>query len=109
MPLQPANDNIFVDPTNGHLWVGILVNSLQVSRHFHNRQVPIKSKILHIKVDQRAELPFDNVSIEEVFSSNAEDGVVGAVTGCVHFQGRLVVGTIMGDMMLCDAPYIRYN
>ena len=60
-------------------------------------------------IDQKKELPFENYLIEEVFSSTGKDGVVGAVTGCVYSEGRLVLGTIAKDMMLCDVPYVMYK
>ena len=109
LPIQPGNDNLFVDPETGHLWVAILVNGLSVISYDHNTSIPIKSKILHIKLDPSSSLPFDNTAIEEVFSSSAEDGMVGAVSVGVYACNRLVVGTIWRDMMLCDVHYLRYT
>ena len=98
-----------MDPETGHLWVAILINGLEVDFYFHNTSIPIKSKILHIKLDPSSPLPFDNTAIEEVFSSSGEDGMVGAVTVGVYARNRLVVGTICKDMMLCDVHYLRYT
>ena len=77
--------------------------------YFKYRRMAVPGRCLHLRLDQKAERPFDNVFIEEVFSSTGEDGMVGAVTGCVHANGKLVVGTVAKDMMVCDAPYLMYN
>ena len=89
--------------------MGILANGLSVPQYIHDHSVPVKSKILHIRMDPSTSLPFDDVSIEQVFSSNADEGVVGAVTIGLYAQNRLVVGTIAEDMMLCDVHYLRYR
>ena len=89
--------------------MAILINPLNVARYFHDHSVPVRSKILHIRIDPSASLPFDNVAIEEVFSSNADEGVVGSVSIGLYARNRLVVGTIAHDMMLCDMHYLRYR
>ena len=33
-PLMIANDNIFVDPTNGHLWITIITRPLDTTKYF---------------------------------------------------------------------------
>lgn len=104
-----APDNINVIPETGNLLVGVLVHCLKVADYFKNQTVPVPSRCLHISIDQKAELPFDNHLVEEVFATTGEDGVVGAVTGCVYVKGKLVVGTIAKDMMVCDAPYLVHN
>ena len=111
LPLQIANDNIFVDPTTGHLWVGIIVDSLKVTDYIKDRTTPVASKCLHISIDPTSELPFNQSLVEEVFSTTGEfeKGLVGAVTGCVYVEGRLLISTIARDMMMCEAPYIMYN
>ena len=97
-----------MDPKTGNLIIGILVQPLKLkSSKFGVNAVP--SRCIHVKLDQNATLPFDNHFKEELFSSTGEDGVVGSVTGCVHVKGKLVVGTIERDMMLCDAPYLMYK
>ncbi len=64
---------------------------------------------MHVKYDQNDELPFNNYTVEEIFSTTGEDGVVGAVTGCIYANKKLIVGTVGRDMMVCDAPYLMYN
>lgn len=108
LKLDSVPDNINVDPITGNLIVGTLVQPLKlVTAKFGVNAVP--SRCLHVSLDQNAVLPFDNHSMEELFSSTGEDGVVGSVTGCVHVNGKLVVGTIERDMMVCDAPYLMYK
>lgn len=85
------------------------MHPLKISDYFKDRSVPVASKCLHVSIDPDAALPFSSYSVEEVLSSTGEDGVVGAVTVCVYFEGRIVVGTIGKDMMLCDAPYLMYD
>ncbi len=87
----------------------MLIQPLETHNYFHDQSVPVASQILHVSIDQNADLPFTDYKIEEVFSSTGKDGVVGAVTGCVYTQGKLLVGTISRDMMLCDAPYVMYT
>lgn len=101
-------DNILVDPNTGDLWIALLVKPLKVSDYFKDRSVPVPSKCLHVRLDQKAEFPFDNFTMEEVFSSTGDDGVVGSVSVCMYAEGQLLVGTIGHDMMLCDAPYLMY-
>ncbi len=98
-----------MDPLTGDLWVAVLVQALKVEFYFHDHTVPVASKILHIKMDQSTELPFERVSVEEVFSSSAEDGVIGAVTMGLYSHNRLLVGTICKDMMLCDVKHLMYK
>ena len=108
LPVQIAMDNLMVDPTTGHLWVAVLVQALKTGDYFKDHSVAVASKCMHITVDQDAELPFSETSVEEVFSSSGEDGVVGAVSVCMYVTGRLVVGSICQDMMVCELPYLRY-
>ena len=92
-----------MDPVTGHLWVAIQVNAVHaIDFSYLYNSIPIKSKILHVKLDLSSSLPFDNSTVEEVFSSTAEDGMLGAVSVGVHARNRLVVGTAHNDMMLCD-------
>ena len=105
LQLQIANDNIFVDPKTGHLWVGIIAQPLEMKHYFYNRSHPVGSRILHISIDPQADLPFDKYFVEEVFSSTGEGENIAAVTGCVYSQGKLVVGSVRTSMLLCDAPY----
>ena len=89
--------------------MAILINGLNAARYFHDHSVPVKNKILHIRIDPSTSLPFDDVSMEQVFSSNADEGVVGAITIGLYARNRLVVGTIAHDMMLCDVHYLGYR
>lgn len=108
LPVQIAMDNLIVDPTTGHLWVAVLVQAMKVADYFKDHSVAVPSKCLHITMDQQAELPFSKNSVEEVFSSSGDDGVVGAVSVCMYVAGRLIVGSICQDMMVCDVSYLRY-
>ena len=107
--MEIANDNLFVDPNTGHIWVAILAHPLKFESYKEDHSFPLPSKCLHISIDQMAGLPFSNYSVEEVFSTTGEDGIVGGVTVCVYAEGRLLVGTVFKDMMMCDAPYLMYS
>lgn len=80
-----------------------------MAQYFKYRENAVPSRCIHVKINENADRPFDDYVLEEVFSSTGEDGMVGAVTGCVHANGKLVVGTVAKDMMLCDAPRLAYN
>ena len=106
LPLQTAIDNIFVDPTNGHLWVAILAKPLSVAEYFVNHSTPVASRILHVSIDESATMPFTGSKVEEVFSSDGED--FGATTIGLYHDGKLLVGTIAKDMMYCEVPTLMY-
>ena len=63
-------------------------------------------KVVHIAIDQYADLPFTSCEIEEVLSYSGES-VNGISTG-LYYRGKLLLGTIRKDMWMCDVPYLMY-
>ena len=109
LPIQIALDNIVTDPSTDDLWIAVSVHPLKISEYFKDRTVPMPALCLHVHLNTMPEeLPFTNYSIEEVLSSTGEDGVVGTISVCMYSQGRLVVGSVGHDMMLCNAPYLMH-
>lgn len=101
-------DNLFVDPETGDLWVSLLVQPLKVKDHYKDHSIAVPSKCMRLRMDQGAELPFNNHTLEEVLSSTGEDGVMGTITSCLYTGQRLVVGSLAQDMMLCDVKHLMY-
>ena len=79
-----------------------------MSDYFKDRSVAVASRCLHVHLDQGAELPFDNSTVEEVFSSTGEGEMVGSISVCMYAEGRLLAGSVGHDMMMCDVPYLMY-
>ena len=72
----------------------------------HNHSEPVPGRVLHIAIDQTAELPFTNCKIEAVLSTSGEK--INAMTAGLYHRGKLLVGTIRKDMWICDVPYLMY-
>jgi hypothetical protein len=79
---------------------------MQISKYMHNHGVPIPGRILHIAIDQAAELPFTDCKIAAVLSTSGEK--INAMTAGLYHRGKLLVGTIRKDMWMCDIPYLMY-
>ena len=95
-------DNIFIDPTNGHMWVATFPRPVNVLKYIHNRSVPVEGRVFHIRLYEEDEQPFsyETSEIEEVFES---DGTrFGPVTVAVYSNNRLMMGTIASGLMICD-------
>ena len=99
-------DNIFVSPVDGHLWVAHHVNLLQLLKYIHNHSEPMPGRVLHIAVDQNSNEPFTDCKIEEVVSTTGK--WINAVTIGLYHRGKLLLGTVRKDMMLCEVPYLMY-
>ena len=69
------------------------MDSLKVTDYINDRKTSVASKCLHISIDPTSELPFNQSSVEVVFSTTGEfeKGLVGAVTGCVYVEGRFKI------------------
>lgn len=100
-------DNVFVSPENGHLWVAHFINGLQFFDYIHNHSMPSPGRILHVAVDEKSKLPFDSVKIEDVLTTSGER--ISAVSMGLYFRGKLLVGTVRKDMLICDVPYLMYT
>ena len=79
---------------------------LNAYRHYMDRSVPVPGRVIHITVDANASLPFNNSKVEEVFSTTGE----GFSTICmaVYHNGKLLIGTVINQMMYCEAPFLMY-
>ena len=97
---------MFVSPVNGHLWIAFFTNSLQFFEYIHNHSKPMSGRVVHVAIDQTSELPFTDYKIEEVFATSGEK--INAVTMGLYHRGKLLLGTIRKDMMICDVPYLTY-
>ena len=65
--------------------------------------------MVHIVVDETADDPFAGAKLEEVFATSGEEGELKATTIGVYHNHTLVVGTIMDNLMVCEAPYLIYG
>jgi hypothetical protein len=99
-------DNLLVDPKTGDLWIGLLVQPLKMTDYFKDRRVSVASKCLRVCLDQEAEFPFDNHTLEEVLSTTGEGEMVGTISVCMYTEGRLLAGSVGHDMLLCETPYL---
>ena len=73
----------------------------------HNHSEPMPGRILHVAIDQNAEMPFTaDCKIEAVLSTSGE--MINAMTAGLYHRGKLLVGTIRKDMWMCDVPYLIY-
>ena len=102
-----ANDNVFVSPDNGHLWVGIMPKVRAISDYFLDHSVPIAGRVIHVAIDEESETPFSEYELEEVFATTGHQ--LSAPTIAIYHQGRLLIGTIMKDLMYCDAPHLMHG
>lgn len=95
-------DNIFIDPTDGHMWVAVFPRPLNVLRYITNRSHPVEGRVLHISLSEEKEAPFSYTrsKIEEIFQTDGRE--FGAVTISVYSGNKLLLGTIGLDMMFCD-------
>ena len=108
IPLRYAVDNIYIDPTNGHMWVAVFPQILNVATYLHDRSHPVKGRILHITLSELEEEPFSysNSQVEEVFETSGSE--FGAMTIGVYCNRKLLIGTIASDLMLCDGVHTLY-
>ena len=95
-----------MSPENGHLWVAHFINGLQFFKYIHNHSVPMPGRVLQIAIDQDSNQPFTDCKIEEVMSTSGV--IINAVTTGLYHRGKLLLGTIRRDMMMCDVPYLMY-
>ena len=100
-------DNIFVSPTNGHLWVSVIAKPLQFKPYVYNHSSPMASRVIHISVDETKELPFSNRQMEEVFASTGHD--MRAISISVYHKKKLLLGSICTDLMYCEVPLLMYE
>ncbi len=107
--LEVAPDNTFVSPVNGHLWVGIIAKPLEFETyktHSDPTSTPCGGRILHVPVNEGAELPFEEPRVEEVFSTSGR--LISATSAGLYHNGKLLVGSIRTGVMLCEAPFTIY-
>ena len=91
---------------DGHLWVAQHINILKLIKYIRNHSIPVPGRVVHVAIDQYSDEPFTDCKIEEVVSNS---GVrISAVTTGLYHRGRLLLGTVRKDMMLCEVPYLMY-
>ena len=76
--------------------------------HIHNRSVPVEGRILHIRLFEEQEEPFsyERSTIEEMFET---DGIgFGAITIAVYCNNKLVMGTVVNDLMICENVHTSF-
>ena len=106
LPLQVV-DNIFVSPTNGHLWLSVFPTPLQFSSYALDHSNPMASITLHVTIDEDRDLPFSSYEIEEVFSTTGHD--MRGISISVYHRKKLLLGSIFTDMMYCEVPFLMYE
>ena len=108
LPLQVV-DNIFVSPTNGHLWLSVFPtpSPMQVISYALDHSNPLASITLHVTIDEDRDLPFSSYEIEEVFSTTGHD--VRGISISVYHKKKLLLGSIFTDMMYCEVPFLMYE
>ena len=100
--LRYTVDNIFIDPTDGDMWVAVFPKPLHMIQYIHNRSVSVEGRVLHIRLFEEEDKPFsyERSSIEEIFET---DGIeFGAITIAVYCNSKIVMGTVVKDLMICD-------
>ena len=87
------------------MWVAVFPQILNVATYLHDRSHPVKGRILHITLLELEEEPFSysKSQIEEIFETSGSE--FGAMTIGVYSNGKLLIGTIGSDLMLCDGVY----
>lgn len=66
---------------------------------------PMASQTLHIAgINEASDKPFANVKTEQVFQSDSH----GALSTALHVKGRLLLGSVFGDMHICEVNYLLY-
>ena len=80
---------------------------MKYNDHPNPASIPVPGRILHVAIDQNAEMPFDEYKVEEVFSTTGEK--IGGTSGVVYHKNKLLVGTIRTGMMICNVPYVIYE
>ena len=100
--VQYVVDNIFIDPTNGHMWVAAFPRPLNVLKYMADRSHPVEGRVLHIALSEEKDTPFSykHSKIEEVFETDGKE--FGAVTIGVYSNNKLLLGTIGLDFMYCS-------
>ena len=97
---------MFVSPVNDDLWITVVAKPLKFIPYYKDRSIPIAGRVIHITVDASASLPFNNSKMEEVFSSTGEGFSVTTIS--VYHEGKLLIGTVCGQMMYCKVPFLMY-
>ena len=95
-----------MSPENGHLWVAHFTNNLAFFKYIYNHTEPFPGRVLHIAIDQKSDEPFTDCKIEEVLSTSGVK--INAVTIGLYHRGKLLLGTVRKDMMMCDVTYLMY-
>ena len=95
-------DNIFIDPTNGHMWLATFPRPYNVEIYLRNRSHPVEGRVFHVSLLEDKEAPFsyDYSRVEEVFETDGRE--FGAVTIGVYCKNKLLLGTIGLNLMFCN-------
>ena len=83
-------DNIFIDPTNGHMWVSIVPRLDNVFEYIVNRSHPVENRVIHIALSEEEDTPF----------SPSHSKIVVSVG--VYSNNKLLLGTVGLNFMFCD-------
>ena len=66
----------------------------------------MSGKIVHVAIDQNADLPFADCKIEEVLSYSGES--INSISIGLYHRGKLLLRTIGKDMWMCDVSYLMH-
>ncbi|KAL3881427.1 hypothetical protein ACJMK2_027870 [Sinanodonta woodiana] len=101
VPVDSGVDNIEVDPISGDLWVGghpSVGKALEYDANAgKNRTAP--SQVLRMKTSKGL-----ITDVIEVYRNNGTE--ISASTVATHFKGRILIGSVGSQLLLCDAKYI---
>ena len=69
--------------------------------------IPSPGQVIHIAVNESSDQPFMGSEIEEVFATNGQE--MGPTSVGVYYDNILAVGSICGNMMVCEVSYLMYQ
>lgn len=95
-------DNIFIDPTNGHMWLAVFPRPFNIFPYIMDRSYPVENRVLHISLFEEEDAPFSHSrsKTEEIFATDGTE--FGAVSVGVYSNNKLLLGTVGLNFMFCD-------
>ena len=62
------------------------------------------SQTLHFVINEDSLKPFTGTKVEQVFQSDS----VAAISTSLFYNNTLLLGSVFGDMLVCDVHYLMY-
>lgn len=95
-----AVDNVFCDHFTGDLWLGAHPSLALLTAHFKNLDLKAPSQVIRIQALGPENDPFESYKIFSPFGDDGE--MVSGSSSAVHFQGKLLIGTVAHKMAYCE-------